>query len=129
MKYLSLESIRRIHENLVEAFGGDPGIRDLDALKSAHEEPLQWYADKELHPTIYQKAAALGHGIISNHPFVDGNKRTGATSMILLLEMNDFHFDASNDELVEEVLKIARGETTKKELTEWLKNHTRKAKS
>lgn len=129
MNYLSRNSIRQIHEDLVEAFGGDPGIRDLDALKSAHKEPLQWYADKELHPTIHEKAAALGHGIISNHPFVDGNKRTGAASMVLLLEINDFHFDASNDELVEEVLKIARGKTTKEELTEWLKNHTRKVKS
>lgn len=124
MNYPSLDTIREVHRDQVDTFGGDSGVRDPGALKSAHKLPLQSFGGEEVYPTIHEKAAAMGHGIIANHPFVDGNKRTGAESMILLLEMNGYRFESSNSDLVEATLKIAQGTMTKEKLAEWLKDHT-----
>lgn len=124
MRYLTYDTLLKIHEDQVQSFGGDPGIRDRELLKSIHRQPFQTFGDKEVYPSLFEKSAALGHGIVANHPFVDGNKRTGAVSMILLLEINGYRFEATNSELVEKILDVARGNVTKEELSNWLKIHS-----
>ena len=124
MKYPSYEALRKIHKQQILQFGGDYGIRDENLLKSAHQQPLQPYGGQELYPTILEKSATLGFGIVKNHPFVDGNKRTGAAAMILLLELNGYSFQATNDELANTILNLAGDRITKDELTDWLKSHT-----
>jgi len=124
MKYPSYEALLKIHKQQILQFGGDYGIRDENLLKSAHQQPLQTYGGQELYPTILEKSATLGFGIVKNHPFVDGNKRTGAAAMILLLELNGYSFQVTNDELANTILNLAGDRITKDELTDWLKSHT-----
>lgn len=88
MIVLSKEQIIRLHEELVLETGGTGGIRDEGLLESAINAPLQSYDNIELFPSIQQKGARLGYGIIMNHPFVDGNKRTGAHAMLVFLAIN-----------------------------------------
>ena len=78
----------RIHEILIERFGGIKGVRDLELLKSSLNRPLQTFDGKELYPTITEKAAALLESLIKNHPFHDGNKRIGYTMCRLILLEN-----------------------------------------
>jgi death on curing protein len=74
---ISIKEAEQIHKILIDTFGGAHGIRDLSALESALSRPFQTFDDKELYPTAIDKAAALAESILNNHPFVDGNKRTG----------------------------------------------------
>ena len=75
MKILSKKQIIFLHEHLINATGGTEGIKDEGMLESAMNAPFQTFGGEDLFPTIYQKAARLGFGLASNHPFLDGNKR------------------------------------------------------
>ncbi len=77
MRYLTLNEVLDLHLHLIERYGGSTGIHDLGALESALAQPRMTFGGEELYPTIVEKAAALGFVLIKNHPFVDGNKRTG----------------------------------------------------
>jgi death-on-curing protein len=124
VNYLSYNALLQIHDDQIQEYGGEDGLRDSDLLKSAHRQPLQSYGGKEIHPSLFKKIAALGYGIINNHPFVDGNKRTGTASMVLLLEMNGHKLNARNDELVEMARSVARGEMSQDELSDWLESRS-----
>ena len=82
MKKLTKEQILVMHRELIEAYGGSDGIRDEDLLESALAAPFQTFDGNPLWPTVQQKVVRLGFGLIMNHPFVDGNKRTGAHIML-----------------------------------------------
>ena len=75
------DDILEIHKRSIEDYGGSQGIRDASLLESAIARPFQTFEEKDLYPTFYEKAAALGESLIINHPFVDGNKRTGMAAM------------------------------------------------
>jgi death-on-curing protein len=81
MRYLILSEVFELQRRLIERFGGSVGIHDLGALESALAQPRMTFGGEELYPTIVEKAAALGFSLIQNHPFVDGNKRTGHAAM------------------------------------------------
>lgn len=92
-------------------------------MESAINAPLQSYDNIELFPSIQQKGARLGYGIIMNHPFVDGNKRTGAHAMLVFLAINGIELCFDDDELVNTVLNVAAGKTKFEELLKWVIEH------
>ena len=88
MKILDKRQVRLLHQQLIEASGGSPGLRDEGLLESALSAPFQSFAGTSAYPSLQQKAARLGYGLVKNHPFVDGNKRTGAHVMLVFLAVN-----------------------------------------
>lgn len=100
-----------IHEELIARFGGARGIRDINALESAINRPFQTFDGKPLYPSVFDKAAALVESILINHPFVDGNKRTGYTLLRMLLLKNGSDIHASEDEKYRFIIDIAAGNT------------------
>ncbi len=87
MKFLSKQHILKLHEMLIAQSGGTPEIRDDGLLESALNTPFQSFGDTELYPSLLEKAARLGYGLIKNHPFVDGNKRIGTHAMLVFLPL------------------------------------------
>ncbi|HSW87026.1 MAG TPA: type II toxin-antitoxin system death-on-curing family toxin [Rhabdochlamydiaceae bacterium] len=126
IKYLTLEQVLRLHDAAIEKFGGLKGIRDSNLLLSCIENPRQSLFGMELHPTIYDKAAAYLFHIVCNHPFNDGNKRTGAGSAYLFLRINKisivFESTFENKQYENLVVAVARGKKTKEEVSYFLKH-------
>ncbi len=121
---ISLQEVEKIHQILILEFGGANGIRDKDFLDSALARPFQTFDGKELYPTPLDKAASLIESILINHPFVDGNKRTGYVLMRLLLLHNKLDIVASQEEKYSFVMDIASGYSNFETIVKWLANHT-----
>lgn len=119
---LSCRQVVSLHDDLIEQFGGSPGIRDEGLLDSALSAPFQTFADQELYPNLIEKAAAVCWGIVRNHPFVDGNKRTGAHVMLVFLELNGYSLRYSQDELISLILDLAAGKIQRNDLVQWLRS-------
>ena len=113
--FLSLPEILAIHQDQITRYGGDPGIRDIELLKSAIGMPAATYGGMFLHTDIHEMAAAYLFHLVKNHPFVDGNKRTGSVASLVFLDMNGYRFGASEDDFAEMVLSVARGDLDKAE--------------
>jgi death-on-curing protein len=124
MRYLTFNEVLRIYEVVMEKSGGLAGIRDMGALSSSIAQPRMTFDNRELYPTVFEKAAALGFSLISNHPFVDGNKRIGHAAMEIFLVLNGYEITADVDEQERLILSIAAGKTSRKELNDWLYKHT-----
>jgi death-on-curing protein len=120
MRYLTVEEIISLHVAIISRSGGILGIRDHGVLESAVAQPKMTFDGKDLYPATVDKAAALGHVIISNHPFLDGNKRTGQAAMEVFLVLNGCEIKAPVDEQEKLILKIATGSMSKDDLAEWL---------
>jgi len=116
--FLMLDEVLEIHARQIELYGGPEGLRDPDGLESAVATPMATFGGEFLHATIPAMAAAYLFHICQNHPFVDGNKRTGANAAITFLLMNDLDPEFSEDELVDLVLAVASGAMSKTALTE-----------
>jgi death-on-curing protein len=115
-EFLSLAEVLEIHQDQLARYGGETGIRDLGLLKSALSMPSATYGGDFLHSSIYEMAAAYLFHIVQNHPFVDGNKRTGAVAALVFLIINDYEFDASEDNFAQTVLDVACGKMSKPEV-------------
>lgn len=100
-------------------------IRDLGILESAVAQPKMTFGGEDLYPTIIEKASALGFSLIKNHPFLDGNKRTGHAAMEIFLVLNGMEIDASIEEQERVVLLLASGDLGREEFTEWLRLNLR----
>ena len=122
--FLTFAEAIEIHQYQIEHFGGDPGIRDMDLLRSALGIPPATFDGKFLHADISEMAAAYLFHIAGNHPFIDGNKRTGAMAAIIFLDLNGFEFDATSEELAAIVIKTASGKMTKAELASFFRKHS-----
>lgn len=129
MRYLTTDEGFLIHERILDRFGGAAGIRDWNLLDSAVQRPQAAFGGQELYQDIFTKAAALGHSLVLNHPFVDGNKRTAWESMKRFLGENSYALRATSDEIVELMLHIEDKSLTIKQIAAWLKRHTRRQKS
>ncbi len=103
------ERILSLYKLIIEATGGVFGIRDESLLESAIEAPYQTFDGVELFPTKIEKAARLGFGLISNHPFVDGNKRIGLYVMLSFLQINGIIISFTDDEIEQIAVGIASG--------------------
>ena len=121
MKVLSKHQILMLHSMLMEQSGGMEGLRDEGLLDSAIHLPLQTFGGQELYPTILEKAARLGYGLIHNHPFVDGNKRIGTHAMLVFLDINNVV--VTYEDLIAAILRVASGDMDDLGLLEWLKGH------
>ena len=123
MRYLTIAEVLETYQRIMQQTGGLIGIRDLGALESAIAQPYMTFDGNELYPSLAEKAAALGFSLIQNHPFADGNKRTGHAAMALFLVVNTYKINASADEQVEIILSVASGKLNREGFTEWLANH------
>ena len=128
MNYLTPEQVLFIHSRLVTETGGSHGLRDLALLESAVARPRATFDSKELYPDLFTKAAALMDSLINNHPFLDGNKRTGITATGLFLRINGWKLTASSEELVVCTMRVAVEGLEIDELTNWLRAKTIKIK-
>lgn len=116
--WIDLADCHALHAAMLQRFGGLDGLRDPGMLESALNRPLHLHAYGE--PTLYELAAAYAFGIIKNHPFLDGNKRTGFMVAALFLEVNGQSFRATEEEVCERTLALAAGMATEEEYREWL---------
>ncbi len=124
--YLTLEQIFLIHDEQIELFGGSHGIRDLALLESAVMRPQATFGGNDLYNSIFEKAAVLMHSVILNHPFIDGNKRTGIASAIVFLERNKHTLKAKDKELINIALQVAIKKIDIEEIADRLKKHSMK---
>lgn len=119
----SEEKVLLLHQLMVAETGGSNELRDIGLLDSALEGIFQTFGGDELYPTKEEKGARLGYTLISNHAFVDGNKRIGMYVMLTFLEVNGIHMDCTNEDVVEAGLGVASGEMNYEELLVWVKTH------
>ena len=121
---ITIKIILRLHDLSIINYGGSQGIRDQGLMESAIARPYQTFGGEDLYPTVFEKAAALTESIIINHPFIDGNKRTGFLAMLIILEIGNLKITASNDTTYNFTIQISTGEIKFEEIVIWLKNNT-----
>ncbi len=119
-----LDDVLSLHDASIEDFGGAKGVRDLGLLESALARPFQTFAGQDLYPTAIEKAAAIGESLIINHPFIDGNKRTGMLAVATLLLEYNIIITAAETELYQFIIQISTGELKFDQIVEWLKRNT-----
>ena len=124
-KFLQVADALHIHRNQVDTFGGEHGVRDMTLLESAMAQPHASYGGDLLHSDLYAMAAAYLYHIARNHPFPDGNKRTGAMTAMVFLDWNGIGLQADNDGLVDIVFGVAEGKTTKLDAAEFFRSIAR----
>jgi death-on-curing protein len=122
---IPIKEVEHLHRILIDSFGGSHGIRDKAALESAIARPFQTFDGKELYPSVLEKAASLIESILINHPFIDGNKRTGYTLLRLFLIQNEIDIIASQDNKYEFVIDIASGTLKYEGIVSWLSSNTK----
>jgi len=121
---LGLDEVIEIHHDQITRYGGHPGIRDIELLKSAVAMPAAGFGEDYLHTDIYEMAAAYLYHIIRNHPFIDGNKRTGAVASIVFLLMNGIEVNAEEDSFERMVLSAAEGKINKAVIAGFFRNNS-----
>ncbi len=127
MIFLTTEEIKRLHQKLLAATGGLPGIREDGLLESAVYGTLQTFGEQELYPSIHEKAARLVFTLINNPPFIDGNKRTGILAMLMTLQLNSVLLNYSHPELIQLGLSIADGSFSYQDILKWIRSHDQTA--
>jgi death-on-curing protein len=123
---ISLTDVQQIHDILIERFGGSKGIRDHGGLDAALNRPSQTFDGKDLYATPVDKAAAIFESVISNHPFIDGNKRTAYVLMRLVLKRNGMDIvNLTQDQKFEFVIRSAKGELSFEEIRNWIRTNSK----
>lgn len=123
MKYLYPHQVLYLHRRVIEVSGGSQGVRDQGLLESAIYRPQASFGGADLYPDIFSKAAVLGHSIIKNHPFVDGNKRTGLEAMRLSLRINGWDLRTNEDAKFKFTIEVASDPAMDEpRMAEWLKS-------
>lgn len=117
------EKVLLLQQLVIESSGGSAGVRDFGLLDSAIESAYQTFGGEELYPTKEEKGARLGFNLVSNHAFVDGNKRIGLLVMLSFLAINGINLKYTDEELVKVGLSLAEGTTTYDELYAWIIEH------
>ncbi len=121
--FLTLEEVLEIHDDQINRYGGASGIRDFGLLESALAQPQTIFGGSFLHTDLFEMAASYFFHIIQNHPFMDGNKRVGAVTALVFLEMNNKTVIMTNDELESQVLSVAQGLTDKTSSAKFFREH------
>jgi len=125
MRYVTLSEALDLYARIMAQSGGIAGVLSMDSLESALAQPRMTFGGEELYPTLIEKAAALGFSLIQNHPFVDGNKRTGHALMEVFLLLNGYEIHAMVEEQEDVILRVASGSVGRSEFTNWLRLHVR----
>ena len=126
MIYLSAQQVLFLHARLIAETGGIHGVRDIGLFESAVARPQATFGGEDLYPDVFLKAAILMHSLVGNHPFVDGNKRTGIAAAGLFLRRNSWRPAADNVELQSFTLSVAHIQPEVAEIAVWLKEHSRR---
>jgi death-on-curing protein len=124
MNYLTPEQVLFLHARLIEETGGSHGLRDLGLLESAAARPQATYGGQDLDPDLFSRAAALMDSLVHNHPFVDGNKRTGITAAGLFLVRNGYRLTTTNPELEAFTRRVAEARPDITVIADWLQTHS-----
>ena len=119
----SAEKVLLLHQLLTQETGGDPELRDLGLLDSALKQAFQSFGGQELYPTKEEKGARLGYSLISNHAFVDGNKRIGMYVMLTFLEVNGIRLNPTNEEVARVGWAVASGKMDYDALVQWVRDN------
>lgn len=123
MKFLRIENVLMFHEKIIKETGGGAGIRDRGLIESALNRGFMTYDGKDLYPSIIEKISVIAHSLISNHGFVDGNKRIGVAVMVIMFKMNNVKVCYTQKELIDLGLKTAEGFMREKDISTWIKEH------
>ena len=123
---LTKEQVLLLHKAIYDRYGGSYGVRDEGLLDSALEAPFMTFGGEDLYPDVLEKIVRFGYGLVSNHPFHDGNKRIGALVLLTLLELNGYKTDATNKEFSDIIYEVASGSEGKdfEALLDWIRKHT-----
>jgi len=124
MVSLTLEQILQLHALVLIRDGGSDGVRDIGRLESVVSAQYQVVFGEELYATVFTKAAALMRGIIGDHPFIDGNKRTAMLAGLTLLEVNGYSFVVRRGELEDFAVRVATDHLDIDAIADWLKRHS-----
>ena len=123
--YLTIDEVEFIHDRVIAASGGSPGIRSRELLESALARPASGFGDDEFYPSILSKAAVLLEAIIRNHPFVDGNKRTAMVATAMFLDRNGYTLSPTSQDLEDFAVHVAESRPSLEEIEEWLHHNSR----
>lgn len=119
----SKDKVLLLHKLIAQETGGSIGLRDEGLLESALEAAFSGFGEQEFYPTKEEKGARLGYNLISNHAFVDGNKRIGMYVMLTFLEVNGIHMDCTNEDVAQTGLAVAAGTMDYEALLQWVRDH------
>ena len=122
----SKEKVLLLHKYIAEETGGSVGLRDEALLDSALESAFSGFGDTEFYPSKEEKGARLGYCLISNHAFLDGNKRIGMYVMLTFLEVNGIRLNVTDDEIIRTGLSVADGTMGYDELLGWIIRHKKR---
>ena len=122
-EFLRVDDVLQIHQDQIERYGGSPDLRDPGLLTSAVESPRATFDETYLHVDLFEMAAAYLFHIVQNHPFVDGNKRTGTAAALVFLDLNGIEMAIDDDTLADLVLAVAQGHVAKPEVAAFLRKH------
>jgi death-on-curing protein len=122
---ISKDEVLKIHSILIDQFGGSYGVRDNEMLDSALNRPFATFDQQELYPAAVDKAVAILESIVKNHPFIDGNKRTGYVLARLILLQSQKEINASQNEKYNLVISISKGEKSFEQIQEWFIKYTK----
>ncbi|WP_371362000.1 hypothetical protein SRRS_32650 [Sporomusa rhizae] len=123
MRLLTVTDIILLHKKLIEQTGGSHGIRDAGLIESAVTRALATFDGQDLYTTVKSKIAAVTYSLVSNHGFVDGNKRVGVAAMLLLLRINGYRLSYTQQELITLGLSIADGSAAENDISDWIEDH------
>jgi death on curing protein len=123
--WINLREALALHDRLLALDGGAPGVRSQPLLESALARPQQLHAYGDS-PDIVDLAAVYTFGIVRNHPFVDGNKRTGFVLGVLFLELNGYQFAASEEDATEAIFQLAAGRLSEAVFCKWMRENSRR---
>ncbi|PZF71387.1 type II toxin-antitoxin system death-on-curing family toxin [Taibaiella soli] len=121
---ITKEDVLQLHTLSIEHYGGSHGVRDTGMMESAVNRPYQEFETQPLYPTAIDQAAAIFESMIANHPFIDGNKRTGLLAMFALLDMNGIRLSASEENMYQFTIDVATGKMDVDEIASWLSENT-----
>ena len=124
MNYINLEQLLALHVLVIQRFGGATGVRDIGRLEAVLATQTQAVFGIELYVTVYDKAAAILRGVIADHPFSDGNKRTGTLTALTFLEINGYTITAKKGEIEDFAVSVATDHLTVETIAQWLKDHS-----
>jgi len=126
INYLEAENILLIHSAIISEIGGSHGVRDIERVGGIIAHPQQFVFGKEVRKGIFEKAAAYGHDIIKYHPFIDGNKRTGMTSMAVFLELNGYRLEVKEGMIEKMAISIIIDKLEIPDIASWLQKWSKK---
>ena len=123
-RFIPNRIVSTIHSDLLQRYGGRPGLRDPGLLDSALAQPKITVGGKFVHKTLFDKAAAYGFHVCKNHAFVDGNKRVAFVLMDIFLQKNGWEVTSNEEEAYSMMISLASGKLSKAQLSKWLKKHS-----